>query len=275
MDPVKANEIPIPRGAAAKKRRISEEDPSSVLGKMKKEPSVESPLVYNPIRQIRNSLPGRIGTENTTELQGLAYSAQQALDHVPIEDAMPIDPALQSFIHEQNTSAMEASSQEPHRDAVMYSIEDSPNNPMDIVDHFTRSEIPKPSVESLSPGSGPNGYPVGFNSVEEAHISPRTNRTEDLLLPVTPSAPRSARLGSSGRKPSQMTNLPIRKSNTPKTPSSRRRDSRGSQKMEARIEPKARASSSAVTDNEEDMASLALAMQLQMEEHGLRRRSMI
>jgi F-box/leucine-rich repeat protein 10/11 len=65
-----------------------------------------------------------------------------------------------------------------------------------------------------------------------------------------------------------------KKSATPKTPIENRQDSKGSVKLEPRSDPKPRTLlSMSSADNPEDTASLALALQLQMEEHGLRRRS--
>lgn len=112
------------------------------------------------------------------------------------------------------------------------------------------------------------------NGVKQDLVRPTDNDTAVVAPPRTPNAPRSSGKGSSGRKTSQTPRPPYRKSNTPKsTPGGRRCDSKESTTVEPRSEQKARAVSSVTGESEEDMASLALAMQLQMEEHGLRRRS--
>lgn len=272
---MKANEVPIPRGAAAKKRRISEEDPAVSQRRMKKDSNSEGSLVYNPL-QHRNSISGDFGVGSTVELQDLAFSAQQALDHVHDDDVIPIDPSLQAYSHGNDTAMMDASPRTQHRDAVMFSVEDIPHDPMEGVDIGLEARS-GPVMEPLSPGSGPNGLHVQLNGATGAPSSPRASRNGIQFSPLTPNAQRSGWPGPSGRKASQAQtpHRPNRKSNTPKTPSTRRRDSKDSIKLEPRSEPKARATSSAIVDSEEDMASLALAMQLQMEEHGLRRRSMV
>jgi F-box/leucine-rich repeat protein 10/11 len=64
------------------------------------------------------------------------------------------------------------------------------------------------------------------------------------------------------------------KTTTPKAPGGRgRRDSKETVKQEPKSEQKPRAAPSGTGKKSEDMASIALALQLQMEEHGLRRRS--
>ncbi|KAJ4303321.1 JmjC domain-containing histone demethylation protein 1 [Kalmusia sp. IMI 367209] len=273
VDPVKANEIPIPRGAAAKKRRISEEDPTIIQRKPNKAATIGN-TAHTPLHH-RNSSSGEFGVGSTAELQDLAFSAQQALDQVPDDDAMPIDPALQSYNHENDLSIMDTSPQALHRDAVMFSVENLPNEILEGVEEASLNMRPGLSMESLSPGAGTNGFHGAANDFAGSHTSSHANLNGVLFPPQTPNGQRSTFAGSSGRKTSQTPYFSNRKSNTPKTPSSRRRDSKESIKLEPRSEPKVRAASSAFTNNEEDTASLALALQLQMEEHGLRRRSMI
>ena len=70
----------------------------------------------------RNSLPNALGMASTSELQGLAFSAQQALSEVQPEDLMPIDPGLQSYGYDEDTIMVDTSSLPAHRDTVMSSI---------------------------------------------------------------------------------------------------------------------------------------------------------
>ncbi|KAF1979480.1 hypothetical protein BU23DRAFT_522751 [Bimuria novae-zelandiae CBS 107.79] len=271
VDPVKANEIPIPRGAAAKKCRVSDDDSTTAHRKLKKDATADDSFSYNPTHH-RNSSLGEFIFGGTAELQDLAFSAQQALSHVPDDDMMPIDPALQSYSHHNDALMMDTSPQAPHRDAVLFSVEDLPNDPMDGVEsNFNAREF----MEPISPGTGLNGFHAQTNGIAEATLSPHATRNGIQLSPPTPHAPRSGWSGPGGRKASQTPHQPTGMSTSPKTPANRRRNSKESLRLEAKSEPKTRATSSAMMDSKEDMASLALALQLQMEEHGLRRRSMV
>lgn len=220
----------------------------------------------------RNSLPSAFDHSSTAELQDLAFSAQQALSRVQPDGSMPIDPALQSSPQENDTMEVDSPHRPPHRDAVMSSIEH--DDPMEGIEETARSERRGPSVEPLTPGPLVDGIDSQTNGVRLSDMSPDVNHIIDLPPPVTPVAPRSSQLSSSGRKTSQTPRPSNRKSTTPKsTPGGRRRESREPIKAEPRSEQKARAMSSTVAETNEDIASLALALKLQMEEHGLRRRS--
>ncbi|KAK7180215.1 hypothetical protein DPSP01_012028 [Paraphaeosphaeria sporulosa] len=273
VDPIKANEVPIPRGAAAKKRRVSDEDPTVGQRKLKKEATADSASLYTSLHH-RNSSSGEFVLGGHAELQDLAFSAQQALSsHGFDDDAMPIDPALQSYNHGNDEYSADLT-HTPHQDAVMFSVEDLPNGAVERGGSSMDAQS-GPVLDPVSPGTVPNGFHVQSNGIAEDHPSLHANRTSIQFSPLTPNAQRSGWPCPSSRKPSQTPHRSHRQSNTPKTPSGRRRDSKESIKLEPRSEPKVRATSSAVIDSEEDMASLALALQLQMEEHGLRRRSMV
>lgn len=270
--------MPIPRGAASKKRRISEEDATPVGNELKQE-FLDGALMNGNVRH-RNSLPNALDMTNTSELQDLAYSAQQVLGEVQTKDLIPIDPALQSYDHQDDTIMADTSPQSSHRDAIMSSIENVPYSLMKDAEMTAENEQRGPSVEPLTPGPAMDGIQDHLNGVKQTHSPPEDNYTVSNTIsvappPRTPNAARSIRMPSSSHKPNQTPRSANRKSYTPKsTPGGRRRDSKESIKLEQpRFEHMARATSSAAVESEEDMASLALAMKLQMEEHGLRRRS--
>ncbi|KAF1949320.1 hypothetical protein CC80DRAFT_429600 [Byssothecium circinans] len=268
IDPIKANEIPIPRGAASKKRRISEEDPNTTSRKFKEE-AIESGMAHAPMRH-RNSLPAILGMSSSSDLLDLAYSAQQALNQVPPEEM--IDPALRPYDNEGDISMVNSPSQAPYRDAIMSSIEQVHDSHMQNAETVAEDEHRGPSVEPLSPGPILDSIQTLTNGYSSRQLRDSGNYPTAAFIPVTPDQPRSSRLSSSGRKVSQTPHS--RKNNTPKTTPGGRRHGRGETvKLEPQFEGKSRAMSSATADGEEDMASLALALKLQMEEHGLRRRS--
>lgn len=226
---------------------------------MRKESGVDGGMTNGGVHS-RLSLPNM--SIGGTSLQDIAYSAQQALNEVYPEDTMPIDPALQSY----DTIRINAPSHSS-RDVAMSSIEHVPDSLINGVEEQPRSEL-GPSVEPLTPGP----LSVEPNGISPYRSSPQEYDTIAVALPVTPSARRPAK-ATSARKASQTPRPSNRTSTTPKSaPGGRRRGSKESIKVEPRSEPKMRAMSS-TAESEEDMASLALALQLQMEEHGLRRRS--
>lgn len=241
--------------------------------KLKKEITADGPFLYAPFHQ-RNSSSDEFALGGRAELQDLAFSAQQVLSQAPDDDTMPIDPALQLYRHVNDEMVMDGSPQVPHQDAVIFSVEDLPNNTLERVETSLEATV-GPALEPVSPGNFPHGLHVQPNGSTEAPSSPHASRSGTRYSPLTPNAQRSGWLCSSAHKPSQTPHRSYRKSNTPKTPSGRGRDNGSCTKLEPRSETKARATSSALLDSEEDMASLALALQLQMEEHGLRRRSMV
>jgi F-box/leucine-rich repeat protein 10/11 len=239
--------------------------------------SVDGQLVHH-----RNSLPATLGMSNTHDLLDLAYSAQQALVHVLPADMMPIDPALQSYDMEGDTIMVDTSPQAAaHRDTIMSSIENTTDAHMQGVEIIEVEEYRGPSIEPLTPGPNIDEDESFAYSIKQGEAAATATATalenpDALMLssPMTPDQLYSARVGSSGggRKASR-TPLP-RKNHTPKSAPGGRRYSSGEPiKVEPRSEQKARANSSATGDGGEDTASVALALKLQMEEHGLRRRS--
>ncbi|PVH94255.1 hypothetical protein DM02DRAFT_539866 [Periconia macrospinosa] len=274
VDPIKANEIPIPRGAASKKRRISEEEPMPSNRKMKKE-TADGEFINVHVRH-RNSLPTNLGAPGSNELQELAYSAQQALNQAMPDDAtMPIDPALQSYDTDRDAVVLDSSSHVPHRDTIMSSIEGGLDN--QIRDTQTSAATYAYHGSSTEPvASGPHfesiqGISNGTKEVQYSQPSSEAGESNTLGAPITPNRSRFVKMGSSGQRVGQTSRS--KKNQTPASPGGRAHDSGESVKIESRSDQKTRAISSTTGDGKEDMASLALAMKLQMEEHGLRRRS--
>lgn len=258
---------------------------------MKQEPIIDSGMVngdVQPLHSVSNSLD--IGS-SSTQLQDIAFSAQQALGQASFEDLVPVDPALQHYSN-GHVDAMDidpAASELLDQDIAVSSIENLLDEPKPMPVEGTveseieaRSEPQGPSVEPLTPAPifheepKMNGAKSGPTSPMQMTFLEHSNITVSLPPPITPTAtalPRS-RGSTSGRKASQ-TPRPShaqtpsrpsnRKSHTPKsTPggSGRRRDSKESIKIEQKP-----------GETPEEIASLQLALQLQMEEHGLRRRS--
>lgn len=273
VDPVKASETPIPRGSASKKRRVSEGDSGSVNRKM--EESTANHRTVNGDVYARDSLqtPSRAG--GSMEFPDtMMYSPE---DEVFTEDSIPIDPALQSYDDKRNDNAhaVAATPDPPHRDTVVSSIENFVDDPMEDVVETGQHELNVLTAEPRTPAPPPHKpHYHQQNGVNPSPSSPLSPLAPSILSigsrkPAVPTLPNSTRAGSQGRKPSHTPRPSNKVTNTPKsTPGGRRRDSKESIKME----PGAQMMS---TENEkpEDVASLALAIQLQMEEHGLRRRS--
>ncbi|KAH6644040.1 hypothetical protein C7974DRAFT_348667 [Boeremia exigua] len=300
VDPIKANEVPVPRGSAAKRRRVSEDDTTTMSKRVKQESSIDEGGFSNGHhpRHSQFNMGGSL-------LQDIAYSAQQALG--PDDEPMPIDPALQGYSHDEYPSTSMPPSYSQTGDMIMSSIEQQrgSHEPMDGVQYPTTNGQ-GPSVEPLTPGPLPyleprqqgnsrrrmNGYmpypPAQHDAVRpiSSPVSPRHVRApsptspttihnlfttgSDFIAPVTPTAPQRT-VPSSTHKSAQ------RSSRTPKTtPGGRRRDSKDSVKLEQGL-------SMAMTlgmginldfiDPNLDQASRDLIKQLQAEEHGLRRRS--
>ncbi|KAF3010584.1 JmjC domain-containing histone demethylation protein 1 [Curvularia kusanoi] len=307
VDPIKANEVPVPRGSAAKRRRISEEDSATLNKRVKQESAFdEGGLRDGP--HPRQSLPHQFGMGGSL-LQDIAFSAQQALSQQPEEEPMPIDPALQGYSHEEYPPRSMGTSYPPMNDMIISSIEQQHgiHTPMDGVQYTEADGQQGPSIEPLTPG--PPTYPESGQHQNGHHqvngfmpyppsqrdavrpvsspVSPRHMRTasptsptthnhnmfttgSDFIPPVTPTAPHGA-----GPSPSRKSGQ--RNSRTPKSTSGgRRRDSKDSVKLEQGL-------TMAMTlgmginldfiDPNLDQASRELIKQLQAEEHGLRRRS--
>ncbi|KAF2195200.1 hypothetical protein K469DRAFT_544639 [Zopfia rhizophila CBS 207.26] len=270
VDPVKASEAPVPRGSASKKRRVSEGDGEPSSKKMKKE--VDDELVNGGQyfrKGVQNSRKGpEIGDMVTLYDPRTTESVEFVLNasHLPQLD-------------EGDTISVAAPSNVPASDAILSSIENHSGVPMDGVEEAAPEGLRTDNPEHHTPTPISNPHPQVPNGVKEAppsspltdlarSTSPDNNHITVSVPPdSTPTASRLSRMGSSGRKMGQTPGSSSRKSSTPKSAgvNKGRRDSKGSIK----VEPKARTLSS----TEDEHASLRLAVQLQMEMHGLRRRS--
>ncbi|KAJ4375294.1 JmjC domain-containing histone demethylation protein 1 [Neocucurbitaria cava] len=194
VDPVKANEVPIPRGSASKKRRVSDEDSTSTAKRMKHESSYDDEYI-NGDMHARHSLPNQF-TGGSSFLQDLAYSAQQALDHSPDGDLVPVDPALQAYANDNYQDMDMAPSYHQNGENIMSSIEYQAGHPvpMDGLE-FTEgnSELHGPSVEPLTPGPPPHSNTTmriqtnGFASKPApSHETSRSNAVRHPSSPVSP-----------------------------------------------------------------------------------------
>ncbi|KAJ8109742.1 hypothetical protein OPT61_g7232 [Boeremia exigua] len=176
VDPIKANEVPVPRGSAAKRRRISEEDSVSLPKRMKQESSMDEGRFNGHPRHSLSQfdMGGAL-------LQDIAYSAQQALSQNPEGELLPIDPALH-YAHEDYPSNSMAPSYTQMSDSIMPTIEQHAHDAMDGV-RYAQANGQGPSVEPLTPGppSGQreNGHPPN------GHI-PHHPTTRPASSPVSP-----------------------------------------------------------------------------------------
>jgi F-box/leucine-rich repeat protein 10/11 len=219
------------------------------------------------------------GSRGSIDFQDTMMYSPQDQDETSDESSIPIDPSLQSYHNERETNCDAVPSFQPHRDTIMSSIEDHADDAMEGVEEMIQHEYDIPTIEPRTPGPPPHipqhhlQLSNGTNPGPSSPLSP-------LTFSITPSGHRklsfqnhvnstAIRNGSSGQKPSSTP----RPNKTPNksTPGSsgRRRDSKESIKQEFGLAGQVLAEGG----RPEDVASLALAIQLQMEEHGLRRRS--
>ncbi|KAI8939044.1 hypothetical protein NX059_004882 [Plenodomus lindquistii] len=155
VDPIKANEVPIPRGSASKKRRVSDEDPSSTAKRMKHESSYDEDYMNGSLHS-RHSLPHQY-SGGSFSLRDIAFSAQQELEQSPHDNLVPVDPALQAYANGDYNGdyAHMGSAYPPNGDTVMSSVEYQANEDM-LMDGIEltchNSEPQGPSIEPLTPG---------------------------------------------------------------------------------------------------------------------------
>ncbi|CAO2654379.1 Nn.00g111120.m01.CDS01 [Neocucurbitaria sp. VM-36] len=193
VDPVKANEVPIPRGSASKKRRVSDEDSTTTAKRMKHESSYDDEYI-NGDMHARHSLPNQF-SGGSSFLQDLAYSAQQALDHDPDDELVPVDPALQVYANENYRDMDMAPAYHQNGDNIMSSIEYQTGGPvpMDGLE-FTEGngELHGPSIEPLTPGPPLHADTIhvrtnGFASKSAIGLeSVRPNAVRHPSSPVSP-----------------------------------------------------------------------------------------
>ncbi|KAF2649297.1 hypothetical protein K491DRAFT_208639 [Lophiostoma macrostomum CBS 122681] len=258
IDPVKASETPVPRGSASKKRPLSGEDDGEALNKKIKRDSFAglvngeiSPWNRYPLQTAHSARASEPSEAPTL------YAAQPTTSRTQSDPQLPIDPQLYGSGNMSINGDVQfgnapqetiVASIEPHQDDPMPDVNSTPIDPQ-LMDHLPQTPAPPPELDQATPHGGFILYSplsAAAQSVSPGQalgLSP--NLTRFPKMSVTP------RAGPSGQG---------------------RRDSKGSIKTKAKSDLQPRASSS-VEMNEEDTASLALALQLQMEEHGLRRRS--
>ncbi|EUC37318.1 hypothetical protein COCCADRAFT_23035 [Bipolaris zeicola 26-R-13] len=192
VDPIKANEIPIPRGSASKKRRVSDEGSTSTAKRMRHASSYDEEYM-NGDMHARHSMPSQFNG-GSSFLQDIAYSAQQALDQTPENDELvPVDPALQAYTNGDYSNINAAASYHGNEDTVMSSVEYQPaeSMPMNGVEFIQHSGEPHgPSVEPLTPGPVPHNETMhtqtnGFTSKSAAE----PHAVRHLSSPVSAASP--------------------------------------------------------------------------------------
>lgn len=295
MDPVKANEVPIPRGSASKKRRISDDD-GTITSKRLKYESYESSYEDEHLNghfHDRHSLPHQLGV-GPALLQDIAYSAQQALAHGDDEDLVPVDPALQAFASNAYSAAIGVAPMYPaHDDTVISSIEHQPNGDamMDGIEYAQNGGLHGPSMEPLTPGPPNDHHFVQTNGFAAKPI----DYQEPVRRPSSPISPRytSAISPTNGRhvfdyspnaevpppvtpvahhhKASRPPNSGHKASKTPR--SSRTPKFKDAVKIETGLDMNQIEADMIDPSLGMDQASIELIKQIQQEDYGLRRRS--
>jgi F-box/leucine-rich repeat protein 10/11 len=208
VDPIKANEVPIPRGSASKRRRVSDEDSSSTTKRMKHESSFEDDFLNGDIH-TRHSLPNQFSVESSL-LQGIAFSAQQALARDE-DELVPVDPALQAYAGGAYSTMDMPRSYATNGDNVMSSVEQQAEGDvaMDGIEFTTQNGgLHVPSVEPLTPGPPPhnntvhaqtNGHPVvDIIHVKANGFTPRPSLNNAVRRPSSPVSPRHTSAVSPG-----------------------------------------------------------------------------
>ncbi|KAF2845425.1 hypothetical protein T440DRAFT_276995 [Plenodomus tracheiphilus IPT5] len=191
VDPVKANEVPIPRGSASKKRRVSDEDPSSTAKRMKYESSYDEDYT-NGDMHTRHSLPNQY-SGGSFSLRDIAYSAQQALEQSPEDNLVPVDPALQAYANGDYNGDYThmGPAYPPNGDTIMSSVEYQANEGMvmegvELTGHG--SELQVSSTERLTPGLSVTSNKGRI--YENGHSSKGPNEHHEVRHPSSPISPR-------------------------------------------------------------------------------------
>jgi F-box/leucine-rich repeat protein 10/11 len=189
------------------------------------------------------------------------YAAQPTNSRTQSDPQLPIDPQLYGAGNMAVNEDMQfgnapqetiITSIEPHQDDDMPDVDATPIDPQLF------AQLPQtPAPPSYPDQAMTHGGFILYSPLSAAAQSVSPGQA----LGLSPNVHRSARMSV------QQSSIP-----TAGASGQGRRDSKGSIRAKARPDHQPRASSS-VEKNEEDTASLALALQLQMEEHGLRRRS--
>lgn len=191
MDPIKANEVPIPRGSTSKKRRVSDEDQSASLKRMKYESSYDDEFTNGGMHG-RHSLPHQF-TGGSSFLQDIAYSAQQALDRTSDVDLVPVDPALQAYTNGDYDSMDMANSYPVNDDTIMSSVECPPTDSAlgRSREHaHSHNEAHGPSIEPLTPDPLPHNVTDVTHTSTNGYTGPHHAGNHAVRHPSSPVSPR-------------------------------------------------------------------------------------
>ncbi|KAL6704133.1 JmjC domain-containing histone demethylation protein 1 [Coniothyrium glycines] len=191
VDPIKANEVPIPRGSASKKRRVSDDELAMPIKRMKYESAYEDDYNDGDLH-TRHSMPHQF-TGESSFLQDIAYSAQQALDQSPDSGLVPVDPALQGYANSDYTVDV-TNAYPANGDTVISSVEYQPTDPM-LMNGIGLSQtngVPHgPSVEPLTPGPPPHNDPSTTHTHTNGYSvkPPLEDNTAAIRYPSSPVSP--------------------------------------------------------------------------------------
>ncbi|KAH4078178.1 hypothetical protein HBI56_226790 [Parastagonospora nodorum] len=199
VDIIKANEVPIPRGSASKRRRVSDENSNSSTKRKKHGSSFEDDYM-NGDMHARHSLPNQFSVGSSL-LQDIAFSAQQALARDE-DDLVPVDPALQAYANGAYSAMEMAPSYASNGNGIMSSIEQQAEGDMQMSgsEYATQNGgLHGPSIEPLTLGPPPhndtahaqsNGYtapdPLHVKTNGFAHRPSHNNAVRRPSSPVSP-----------------------------------------------------------------------------------------
>ncbi|KAF2012393.1 hypothetical protein BU24DRAFT_376174 [Aaosphaeria arxii CBS 175.79] len=276
IDPIKASETPVPRGSMSKKRRISgDNDEGEALNKKLKGDSFAG-IINGEVSHYNRYPLARPQSQQDYNDDVAVHSAQQALTLASTDGGFPIDPQLSSDgLNEEQTSRDTTTTY----DTIVSSIEVHPEGSSDGI---SQAEPIDPQFLGARPSTPTSIRKDCDNAVQKA-IPTVTPPPIAGLLSTSPShrpvknenddsfsrRPRSSRANGhpqgTRRSPSEHCYV----SHVTKS-AKKRQNSTAKLELGSEVKPP---STSPALGNKEDKASLALAMQLQIEEHGLRRRS--
>jgi F-box and leucine-rich repeat protein 10/11 len=272
VDPIKAAEAPIPRGSASKKRRVSDVEDGEALSKRMRLESFAG-LVHGPVSHFnRYPLQKPRAASATGSPEDMAIDAGFGVKGQSYpEDTMRIDPQLYGAGGDESEAAALPRTI-PH-ETVISSIEENSGEPMECVVEAQPTETHTPNHDPRTPPPHADTLAYERNGIHAVNspseVSPAKSVRHAPPASMTPEWSRSSKVSARSWNG---------KSTTPKTTpgGKNRRDSKDGIKMEPKSDQKPRPVPTVggkKKKKNEDMASIALALQLQMEEHGLRRRS--
>lgn len=277
IDPIKASETPVPRGSASKKRRISgDNDEGEALNKKIKRDSFAGLINGEVSHYNRYPLAHPVSQPEAQDSMSV-HSAHQALDLASSDEVLPIDPQLSGDMDGKIQTATPPSNAHS-RETIISSIEDHSEDSMEDVVEANLIDPELLNLEPHTPTPTHNGSASAPHGGVTDELSPLALAVQSIspgyrpannTADITPNRPWASRVSGTPRRKSQTPHALSRWGSTPKSSRGRRNSTI---KLEPKSDSKPRAASS-IENHEEDQASLALAMQLQMEEHGLRRRS--